>query len=538
MNAGPETRARRAPRMALGWAAVLAVALTLLAGAAHASPIRDGAPAAAAKAKSCKPIKKQLAKAKRKVARAKGAAARKHAGKRVKTLKRKLAKCRRGTGSKPLPSKPPSDSTPPGAPVLAFGDLSAASASGASVWLRGGAAGGFTVTAATSDPQSGIRHVSFETLGGGWVGGGHTPHEPYRMSYRFKEDAAAPALPVRVVATNRDGLTSDSAFAVRRDAGAPQTSIACNGAPCTAAPSAGPVQVSLTAVDAGSGVERIVYTTDGTAPTASSPRYTAAFAVTATSDVRFRAYDNVGNAEEVRMQRVEVGQDDELSAPPLDPTLPATVASSAEFLYTGPNAVQTGVQDGAIEARRTGILRGRVLAEDGSPLAGVTVTLLDHPELGRTVSRENGRYDLAVNGGGALVVDFHKDGFVDAQRTVEVGWQEYAQVDDVALVAYDAKVTEVDLGSGEPIQTARGTTRTDRDGSRQATVMFREGTKAHMQLPDGSQQELDTPHIRATEYTVGDHGDERMPAALPPTSGYTYAVELSAAERPRRRGRG
>ena len=247
--------------------------------------------------------------------------------------------------------------------------------------------------------------------------------------------------------------------------------------------------------------------------------------------MRFRAYDKVGNAEQVRLRHVEVEEeDDTLVVPPLDPSLPATVTSSAAFLYTGPDAVQTGVEQGAIEAQRTGILQGRVLAEDGTPLAGVTVTLLDHPELGQTVTRENGRYDLAVNGGAALVVDFHKDGYVDAQRTVDVGWQEYAEVDDVALVAFDAKVTEIDLESDEPIQTARGTTRADRDGSRQATVMFRQGTHAKMQLPDGSQQELDTLHIRATEYTVGEHGAERMPAALPPTSGYTYAVELSADE--------
>src|SRR4029079_5484540 len=35
---------------------------------------------------------------------------------------------------------------------------------------------------------------------------------------------------------------------------------------------------------------------------------------------------------------------------------------------------------------------------------------------------------------------------------------------------------------------------------------------------------------RATEYTVGSNGPATMPAALPPTSGYTYAVELSADE--------
>jgi RHS repeat-associated protein len=516
--------------MALCWAAVLAVAMTLLAAAAQAMPARDAAPRASAAAKKCTPIKKQLKKAKRKLARTHGTAARKRARKRVTTLNRKLAKCRRGPTPPPVPAPQPQpspgDGTAPAAPDLSFGDLSGASASGRTVWFRGGEAGSVTVTAAASDPESGVAHVTFPTLGGGWDGGGQAA-APYRMQYRFSAAAGAPPQPAGVTATNGAGLTSaPAAFTVRRDADAPQSSIACDGGPCGTAD--GPVAISLSAADGGSGVERIVYTTDGSAPTRASTRYAAPFEVTASTDVRFRAYDKVGNAEDVRLQHVEVG--DSLAAPPLDPTLPTTVAASAEFLYTGPNAVQTGVEEGAIEARRTGILRGRVLAEDGSPLAGVTVTLLDHPELGRTVSRENGRYDLAVNGGAALVVDFHKDGFVDAQRTVEVGWQEYAEVDDVALVAYDAKVTEIDLDSDEPIQTARGTERTDRDGARQATVMFRQGTHARMQLPDGSEQELDTLHFRATEYTVGDHGDERMPAALPPTSGYTYAVELSADE--------
>ena len=33
--------------------------------------------------------------------------------------------------------------------------------------------------------------------------------------------------------------------------------------------------------------------------------------------------------------------------------------------------------------------------------------------------------------------------------------------------------------------------------------------------------------VRATEYTVGANGPQARPGPLPPTSGYTYAVELS-----------
>ena len=48
-----------------------------------------------------------------------------------------------------------------------------------------------------------------------------------------------------------------------------------------------------------------------------------------------------------------------------------------------------------------------------------------------------------------------------------------------------------------------------------------------MVLPDGTSAAVNATSFRATEYTVGRNGPKAMPATLPPTSGYTYAVELS-----------
>ena len=68
---------------------------------------------------------------------------------------------------------------------------------------------------------------------------------------------------------------------------------------------------------------------------------------------------------------------------------------------------------------------------------------------------------------------------------------------------------------------------TDAAGSRQATLVFDQGTQATMVLPDGSTQPLSSVEVRATEYTRGDQGPTAMPGALPATSAYTYAVEMS-----------
>ncbi len=164
------------------------------------------------------------------------------------------------------------------------------------------------------------------------------------------------------------------------------------------------------------------------------------------------------------------------------------------------------------------------------PLPGVTITVLGHPEFGQTLSRADGRFDLAVNGGGVLTLNYAKSGHLPVQRQIHAPWQDYAVLPDIVMIVPDSQVTAIDLTSPAPIQVAHGNPVTDTDGTRRATLMFPAGTEATLVMPDGSTQPLTTLNVRATEYTVGPNGPARMPAALPPTSGYTYAVELSVDE--------
>ena len=219
-------------------------------------------------------------------------------------------------------------------------------------------------------------------------------------------------------------------------------------------------------------------------------------------------------------------------APPLDGSVATSLISATSFLYTGPNPIQTGVSPGTITITRTAVLRGKVMTRDGQPLPGATIAILDHPEFGQTLSRADGLFDLAVNGGGLLTVTYQKHGYLPAQRQVQTPWQDYAALPDVALVPLDPRVTTVDLSSGSsaPIQVAQGSVISDTDGQRQATLLFARGTTATMTLPDGSVRPLPALHVRATEYTVGANGPAAMPGQLPPSSGYTYAAEFSVDE--------
>jgi RHS repeat-associated protein len=214
-------------------------------------------------------------------------------------------------------------------------------------------------------------------------------------------------------------------------------------------------------------------------------------------------------------------------APPLSSTGNTAFGDAVAFLWQ--SGIQTGLDPGALEGHRVAVVRGRVLDDAGVALPGVRVSLLDHPELGQTLSRADGGYDLVVNGGGPITLRYEKDGFLAAQRQVTPPWNDYAMVDDVALMAPDPQVTMVDLGAADAVM-AEGSTVADADGTRTAALLFPAGTSADMVMPDGSTHPVSALHVHITEFTVGDMGPAAMPAALPPTSAYTYAVEYTADE--------
>ena len=136
-----------------------------------------------------------------------------------------------------------------------------------------------------------------------------------------------------------------------------------------------------------------------------------------------------------------------------------------------------------------------------------------------------------VNGGTLLTLNFERDGYLPAQRQVRAPWQDYATVDDLAMVTADAKGDRIDPASSEPIQAAESSVSTDASGSRKATLLFPQNTQAQMRMRDGSVRPLATAMtVRATELTVGPNGPAAMPAPLPPTSAYTYAVDFSVDE--------
>jgi peptidoglycan/xylan/chitin deacetylase (PgdA/CDA1 family) len=140
-------------------------------------------------------------------------------------------------------------------------------------------------------------------------------------------------------AGNVEGTNSQSIQIAPPDATPPTSSIACNGSTCSSGWYTAPVSVSLSAVDSGgSGVAFILYTTDGSDPSSSSPVYSGPFTVSSTTTVKYRAWDNAGNVEATKAQLIQV----DTAAPQVTLTSPvngATVSGVVRLEATASDTV-------------------------------------------------------------------------------------------------------------------------------------------------------------------------------------------------------
>jgi hypothetical protein len=160
-----------------------------------------------------------------------------------------------------------------------------------------------TVTLSATDAASGVAVIRYTLDGSDPTASSTAYSDPITVSetttvkYRAWDNAG------NVEATNSQLVQVVQSVP---DTEAPTSSIACNLSPCSSAWYGSPVSVTLSAADGGSGVAAIRYTTDGSDPTTASPTYTAPFTVSATTTVKYRAWDNAGNVEATNSQLIQI----------------------------------------------------------------------------------------------------------------------------------------------------------------------------------------------------------------------------------------
>lgn len=215
-------------------------------------------------------------------------------------------------------------------------------------------------------------------------------------------------------------------------------------------------------------------------------------------------------------------------ASPLNPSLPPSFCDRYAFLYESATPVQFGVAAGAVECRHAALVSGRALNPDGTPLTGVAVRVREHADLGFTVTRSDGKFDLVIPGGARVTLEFVASGRLPVLRTANLEWNEVALVDDVVMTPIDSTSTVVAFGAGA--QSAAGSLSSDSAGQRRAAAFFPAGVAASAKLANGELTALTTGTLRFTEYSVGPRGPRAVPAPLPSTVAYTYAVEATVDE--------
>lgn len=72
---------------------------------------------------------------------------------------------------------------------------------------------------------------------------------------------------------------------------------------------------------------------------------------------------------------------------------------------------------------RAAVVRGRIITNMGMGLMGVRVST-STPLEGFTLTREDGEFDLLVNGGGAVVLQFGRSPFIPQSYVTYVPWNE------------------------------------------------------------------------------------------------------------------
>jgi peptidoglycan/xylan/chitin deacetylase (PgdA/CDA1 family) len=180
----------------------------------------------------------------------------------------------------------------------------------------------------------------------------------------------------------------------------PTTAIACNSSSCSSWYKA-PVSVSLAATDSGgSGVDKTLYTTDGSDPATSGTTYTGPFTIAQTSTVRFFSTDKAGNIEPTRSQLIRL----DTTVPTVNITAPSNGSSVARRSQVTLTATATDSASGVAQV---------AFFVDGKPLG--TDTTSPYQVTWNTQKTSFGQHTLT-----AVATDVAGNGATSAGVTINI----------------------------------------------------------------------------------------------------------------------
>ena len=125
-----------------------------------------------------------------------------------------------------------------------------------------------------------------------------------------------------------------------------------------------------------------------------------------------------------------------LRKPPPPPS--AGFFAKVRFLIEGDKSVQSYSKPESYDERRAAVIRGRVLSSAGEGIIGVRVSVdrsRGASNYGFTLTRPGGWFDLLVNGGGAVTLQFQRSPFKPVTRTSYIPWNQIYVIDSVVMAS-------------------------------------------------------------------------------------------------------
>ncbi|CAF1514254.1 unnamed protein product, partial [Didymodactylos carnosus] len=77
---------------------------------------------------------------------------------------------------------------------------------------------------------------------------------------------------------------------------------------------------------------------------------------------------------------------------------------------------------------RASVIRGQIFYKQNLPLSGVKIQISNIPSLGYTISNKEGFFNLLVNGGGSILLDFTRQPFKSKQLSIFIPWNKFVHI--------------------------------------------------------------------------------------------------------------
>ncbi|XP_011183401.2 teneurin-a isoform X2 [Zeugodacus cucurbitae] len=130
------------------------------------------------------------------------------------------------------------------------------------------------------------------------------------------------------------------------------------------------------------------------------------------------------------------------------PSVTASFYQRVKFLIEE-NSVQSYAHMDEYSENRVSVMRGQVITPQGLGIVGIRVSVDRDSRFGFTLTRQGGWFDVLVNGGGAVTLQFQRSPFRPLTRTVFVPWNRI-----VVLPPVQMQLSDDDESNGRSVKVA------------------------------------------------------------------------------------